>query len=485
MRRPHLAMISDFECYARKNHMNPICRKLILLSVPVLLLHSGACASRAEDVKQTALYGRIKASLDAVPAIDTHDHLRAFDEIADRVETIQGRGMTLYSVWAHSYLARTTRITPWPADQSFDTWWQSAQADFDDARATSFYRYLLPAFRDLYNIDFDLITDEQARDLNRRIFDNYRTDDWLRHVITERANIELMFIDPFWNRLQFSREYRFSVPVLNVTLIMRASHAERFNSDRDNPFAYATRKKMKTDTIDDFLALIETLFQDALAADAICLKSTQAYERTLNYERVSKEQAAVAYGKPPAETSDQEQKAFEDFMFWHVCRLSVRHGLPFQVHTGDARIQGSNPMLLVDVIEANPETKFILFHGGYPWVGETGAIAMKYKNVWIDSCWLPTLSYTMAKRAYQEWLDAVPSDRIMWGADALDAESIYAATEFTRQCLAEALTEKVERGELRETHAAYIGRQIMRENALKLFPKLNRMLWRSDESRRK
>ena len=61
----------------------------------------------------------------------------------------------------------------------------------------------------------------------------------------------------------------------------------------------------------------------------------------------------------------------------------------------------------------------------------------------------------------------------------------YAATEFTRQCLAEALTEKVERGELRETHAAYIGRQIMRENALKLFPKLNRMLWRSDESRRK
>jgi len=136
-------------------------------------------------------------------------------------------------------------------------------------------------------------------------------------------------------------------------------------------------------------------------------------------------------------------------------------------------------MLLVDVIEANPQTKFILFHGGYPWVEETGAIAMKYRNVWIDSCWLPTLSYTIARRAYQEWLDAVPSDRIMWGADAVDAESIYAATEFTRQCLAEALAEKVERGELQERHAIRIGHQIMRENALKLFPKLKRMLWRS------
>ena len=138
----------------------------------------------------------------------------------------------------------------------------------------------------------------------------------------------------------------------------------------------------------------------------------------------------------------------------------------------------SNPMLLVNVIEANPQTKFVLFHGGFPWVGETGVIAMRHNNVWIDSVWLPTLSYTMGKRAYQEWLEMIPSDRIMWGADTINAEGIYAATEFTRQCLAEALAEKVERGELLEEHAERIGRQVMRENALKLFPKLKRRLWR-------
>lgn len=59
----------------------------------------------------------------------------------------------------------------------------------------------------------------------------------------------------------------------------------------------------------------------------------------------------------------------------------------------------------------------------------------------------------------------------------MDAEGVYAATEFTRQCLAEALAEKVERGELLEQHANRIAGQIMRDNALKLFPKLNRMLW--------
>jgi predicted TIM-barrel fold metal-dependent hydrolase len=133
---------------------------------------------------------------------------------------------------------------------------------------------------------------------------------------------------------------------------------------------------------------------------------------------------------------------------------------------------------LTDVIEANPQTKFILFHGGYPWVGEAAVMAMKLRNVWVDSTWLPTLSYSVGKRAYQEWLEAMPSDRIMWGADAMQPEGIYGATEFTRQCLAEALAEKVERGELREEHALQIGRQVMRENALKLFPKLRRRLWR-------
>jgi hypothetical protein len=288
-------------------------------------------------------------------------------------------------------------------------------------------------------------------------------------------------VDPFWARLQFHRAYRFSVPLLNVTTLMRGSHPSQFDSELDNPFAYARTKGLKTDTFDDFLAAVDNLFADAVAADCVCLKSTQAYQRTLLYENVPKEKAAAAYGKPRKAITPQEQQDFEDFMFWHVCKLSAKHDLPFQIHTGHGRIQGSNPLLLADLIDANPQTKFILFHGGYPWVGETAAIAMRHRNVWIDSVWLPTLSQTMARRAYQEWLDAVPSDRIMWGADASNVEGIYGATVLTRQTLAEALTEKVERGELREEHAIRIGRQILRENALTMFPKLRRWLWRKEE----
>jgi predicted TIM-barrel fold metal-dependent hydrolase len=108
----------------------------------------------------------------------------------------------------------------------------------------------------------------------------------------------------------------------------------------------------------------------------------------------------------------------------------------------------------------------------YPWIGETGAIAKRYSNVWIDSVWMPVINYTMARRAYEEWLDAVASDRILWGSDEQTPEGVYGATQTTRRCLAEALAEKVQRGELREEHAVRIGQQVLRENALALFPQL-------------
>jgi len=51
--------------------------------------------------------------------------------------------------------------------------------------------------------NFESITDEQARALNDRIFENHRDQKWLYQVVTERANIELMLVDPYWARLRF------------------------------------------------------------------------------------------------------------------------------------------------------------------------------------------------------------------------------------------------------------------------------------------
>ncbi len=442
-----------------------------------LLLVSSASCSAPPAAGSSA--SRIKAALDAVPAIDTHDHLWPFDRLPGLVETDRGRGMNLSSLWRNSYLSWYNPITPWKPGGSFDEWWAKAKRDFDNVRASSFYRYQLPAFRDLYGVDFDRITDAQARELDDRIFENYRDPRWLTHVVTERANIELMFNDPYWARFAFTTSYPFEVLVFNVTTLVRGFHPSEFKSEFDDPYAFARSENLEVKSLDDYLEVLDRLFRKAKAAGAACLKTTLAYQRSLRFENAPRERAARTFGRPRAELSADDVRDFEDFVMWRLVELSAKHEIPFQIHTGHARIQGSNPMLLVDLIEANPKTKFILFHGGYPWVGETGAIVTRHwRNVWIDSVWLPTISFTTAKRAFHEWLEVMPSDRILWGADCNHGEGIYGATEMTRRCLAEVLAEKVDRGDLVEEHAVRIGRQILRENALALFPQLKDRLWK-------
>jgi predicted TIM-barrel fold metal-dependent hydrolase len=449
-----------------------------LASLAVGLLTGGPAP--AQPTPRTDTYRRLKAHLDAVPAIDTHDHLWPFDRLPGYVETEHGKGMNLAGIWRNSYYTWVHPLTPWKPGGKFDAWWAQAKHDFADARATSFYRYQAVALKDLYDVDFDRLTDEQARDLDRRIYRNYLDRRWLYEVVTEKANIELMFNDPYWARFRFTTDYPFEVLVLNVTTLTRGFHPAEFPAPDDDPYRFAADRKLKVESLDDYLAVLDRIFAEAKAKGAMCLKTTLAYQRTLDFEDVPRDRAAKVFGRPRSELGPAEVKAFEDYVMWRLVGLSARHELPFQIHTGDARLQGSNPLLLVDLIQANPRTQFILFHGGYPWVGETGAILMRHgRHVWVDSVWLPTISYHTAKRAFHEWLDVLPSNRLLWGADCNHAEGIYGATEMTRRCLAEVLAERLDRGELAEDDARRIGRQVLRDNALALFPRLKGRLWKA------
>ena len=452
-------------------------RLTYLMSFVVLFASCTPFRTGEPSGRQSPTYLRIKAQLDAVPAIDTHDHLDGFSGLVS--DGTAGKGMNLYKLWSRSYYPWFNPLTERKADQPFDDWWAKAKGNFDNARATSFYRYQLPAIQDLYGVDFDRITDAQARELDRRIVENYRDPRWLYQVIAERANIELILVDPYWARLDHKPDYPFTVLVLNVGSLIRGFHASEFSDPRDDPYKFAREHGLKVESLDDYLVVLDRLIADAKSRGAVCLKQALAYSRTLEFKNIPKQRAEQVFGWPRKELKPEAVRDFEDFIMWRLVELAAKYDLPFQMHTGQARIQGSNPMLLVDLIEANPKTKFVLFHGGFPWVGETGVIMMRYSShVWLDSVWLPTMSYTTAKRAFHEWLEVMPSDHILWGADCQHAEGVYGATEFTRRCLAEVLAEKVDRGDLSEVHALRIGRQIMRDNALALFPQLKDRLWK-------
>src|SRR6186713_780182 len=156
--------------------MNTSLSRAVSLFVTCTLLLVSGTAALADDIKKTELYQRIRKNLDAVPAIDTHDHLRPFEEIPGRDVTDKGKGMTLRSIWQGSYYPWSNPLSPWPEGKAFEAGWEKGQHDFKDARATSFYRYVLPAFTDLYGVEFETMTPQQARELNDRIFENDKSD---------------------------------------------------------------------------------------------------------------------------------------------------------------------------------------------------------------------------------------------------------------------------------------------------------------------
>src|SRR5262249_56082055 len=106
---------------------------------------------------------------------------------------------------------------------------------------------------DLYGVDYDRISDAQAADLDARIFANYRDEKWIHHIVTERANIELMLNDPYWGRLDFATHYPFEILVFNVTTLLDGFHPSEYKQPADDPYRFAKDHGLKVEPLADYL----------------------------------------------------------------------------------------------------------------------------------------------------------------------------------------------------------------------------------------
>jgi len=166
----------------------------------------------------------------------------------------------------------------------------------------------------------------------------------------------------------------------------------------------------------------------------VCLKCTLAYARTLRLRTSPKTRPRRAFGKRQSQLSPEQVKEFEDFVMWRLCELSAKYELPFQIpHGPGARIQGSNPMNLVDLIESNPRRIHSLSrrlsvgrrrNGG--WIAQKN-----WRHVWIDSVWLPEFELFDRQARLPRMAGCLPLQPPHVGGDCNHAEGIYGATDST------------------------------------------------------
>jgi len=225
----------------------------------------------------------------------------------------------------------------------------------------------------------------------------------------------------------------------------------------------------------DMVSLMGKAFELAVDKGLVAVKFGHAYCRSLKCGRPDASaaeralNAVLSVDKP--DPSSSEIRAYEDYMIHEIIRRATDFDLPIQFHTGLQEgngnvITNSNPTHLTGLFLEYDRAKFVIFHGGYPYVSEAAVLAKTFPNVVVDMCWLHGICPSVARRALDEWLETVPANKIFgFGGDYIFVEGTYGASRLARRNVAAVLSGKVADGEMNEDEAIRTADMILHRNA--------------------
>ncbi|UCC68422.1 MAG: amidohydrolase family protein [Armatimonadota bacterium] len=372
----------------------------------------------------------VRKALDEIPIIDTHEH---YGKTWNSPET------TLYGIFRQSYvgaewLAHDSELEDDPA--SLIPW-------LEPVRDNSYTFSLLRAVRQLYNAGEAELDHALVRELADKVHAAYQDEGWALSVL-RKAGIEHTIVDPLPVPGYPHDEPSFHLALRSHMLVHGYDRAARDHGG-DNPFEFAAKLGHQISSFDDYLDYVDFWVRHHKEKGAVAIKSALAYERDIDVKPVTRKEAERIFDTGTKDP--EEQKKFGDFILDLLAKKAAEYDLVFQVHAGLALQATSHPCRLMWLLDNNPDTIFDLFHAGYPWTQDVLAMAAERPNLIVDTCWLPIISPTAAVRFYHEYPEvARRADTLLWGGDNWYAEESYGAAQTFKDCLAKAVSEKVEGG---------------------------------------
>lgn len=238
-------------------------------------------------------------------------------------------------------------------------------------------------------------------------------------------------------------------------------------------------------TLDGYLREVVTpTLERQRAGGAVAEKFELAYLRPLDIGATTRPEAEAVYqrwaggGLPDAPA----YKGLQDFLFRYIAQECGRLDMAVHLHgmAGGGRyfgIAGVNPLLLEPLLNDSrlKGTRFVLLHGGWPFVREAGALLQK-PNFYLDISQQTILfpARTLAGTV-REWLELYP-EKVLFATDGYPftpalgwEESTWLAARNGREALGLALTGMLRDGELSPSRAAELARQVLRGNAEQLY----------------
>jgi predicted TIM-barrel fold metal-dependent hydrolase len=337
-------------------------------------------------------------------------------------------------------------------------------------------RVAIRAINEIYGVDISSFDEHVLREASQKISEAYEKRDWIATLLRKYAKIEIAVLDqtPTYSLWGGMFDRTILAGSLKIDMFLHAYNRDAAASTRtgESAYAFADMLGVQIASFDDYLAFIDRVFNEARQNGFIAIKTTIAYDRGLRFEEVDESEGKRAFGKPSKDLSKAEISKFGDFIMHYIIRRATEVGFPIQIHTGmvyRGDYENSNPLKLANLIIKYPETKFVVFHAGYPWVSETGSLLWSHRNVYADLCWIPMSSPTAAERAVSEFIEMSGGERITCGDDTASAEGACGALAVAKDVVARVVAEYAERRYFTYGDALAVAKRIFSENAREIY----------------
>jgi uncharacterized protein len=390
--------------------------------------------------------------------IDSHEHLPREEELLAEPPDIFTRLLGQYSpstaASAGLVDARTklkdTRI---PLDQR----WKLFRPYYAAIRDTGSVRSALRAARDFFGVEE--ITDSNYQSLSEKIKEA-DTPGLYDRILKEKCRIQ--------------------------RIINQGSWKDDFAPCMYRPFMYLP----ETDARD-----ITTIYRDWEAGKSRALRTVEEWARTWCTDIKAQGFLGLKFAAsiPPACIPDEDAeglyrtlrdgtiddpgaKALGIWLMHASIRIAPELGFIVAIHCGlnwevYRELADKSPMRVVPLLLKYRSTTFDLYHAGIPWVREMGVIGNQYPNANLNLCWAHQASPYMAEHMLNEWIDMVPSNKIIgFGGDvSAGPYKVYGALCFARENIARALAVRMRRGQMTEERAVDVCRAWLLDNPKRIY----------------
>ncbi len=403
-------------------------------------------------------FDTLVAEMAAMTIIDSHEHLPREEELRAEPPDLFTRLFGQYSpsTAASAGMAGARAVlknTATPIEER----WRAFKPYFAAIRDTGFARCALRAARDLFGVEE--ISDETYRGLSEKL-QAADTPGLYDRVLRGTCRIERVVNQGTWKDDVARCLFRPSCTSTRPTRGTSPTIYRDWEAGKDRRFAGAldwARAWCGDLSADGFIGL---KFGASLPVD--CIDDGRADELLAKLQR--------------GRVTDTEARALGIWLMHASIRLAPEFRFVVAIHCGmnwevNADLASRSPMRIIPLLLRYPATVFDLYHAGIPWVREMGAIGNQYPNANLDLCWTHQISPHMSEHFLNEWMDMVPSNKIIgFGGDiSAGPYKVYGALCLARENIARALAVRIRRHEMSERRAIEVCRSWLYDNPRRIY----------------